>query len=261
LSEQTLDASVARTPPARSIGALVGHALREPGRAVSYGLALTKGYWYRVILRILGHRFRAGSRFRVFGRLSVRGPGEVVFGDNVVTWGRVNAWTYRADARLIVGHNVHMNGTRFFCAGEIRVGRDSMLAYASIYDTDFHSTRVDRRSLSAPIRVAPVDIGDNVWVAGDAILLPGTTIGENSVVGAGAVCMRGFPANKVILGNPAKVAMPIPSIGGSAPVLDATDVIDGATACSRDTCSGAWPAAQPPPFSPPYRSIQEPPWR
>lgn len=226
LSEQTLEASVARTPPARSIGALVGRALREPGQAVSYGLALTKGYWYRVVLRLLGRRFRAGSRFRVFGRLSVRGPGEVVFGDNVATWHRVNAWTYSADARLVVGNNVMMSGTRFACAREIRVGRDSILADASIYDTDFHSTRVDRRSPSAPIRVAPVDIGDNVWVAAGAVLLPGTTIGENSVVGAGAVCMRGFPANKVILGNPAKVAMPIPSIGGSAPVPGATDAID-----------------------------------
>jgi acetyltransferase-like isoleucine patch superfamily enzyme len=230
LSEQTLEASVARIPPARPIGALARRALREPGRAVSYGLALTKGYWYRVILRILGRRFRAGSRFRVFGRLSMRGPGEVVFGDNVATWGRVNAWTYSADARLVAGDNVMMSGTRFACAREIRIGRDSILADASITDTDFHSTRGDRRSPSAPIRVAPVNIGDNVWVAAGVILLPGTTIGENSVVGAGAVCMRAFPANKVILGNPAKVAMPIPSIGGSAPVLDATDAIDGATA-------------------------------
>jgi len=229
--------SLARTLPALSIAVPVRRVLREPGNAFWYGLALVKGYWYRVILRILGRRFRAGSRFRVFGRLSVRGPGEVIFGDNVAMWHRVNAWTYSADAKLVVGDNVMMSGTRFACVREIRVGRDSILADASIYDTDFHSTRVDRRSRSAPIRVAPVDIGDNVWVAAGAILLPGTTIGENSVVGAGAVCMRGFPANKVILGNPAKVAMPIPSIGGSA-LVDATDVIDGATAVKMIGATG-----------------------
>ena len=89
LTGQTVGGSFADTPPVRSTGALVGRALREPGRAVTYGLALAKGYWYRVILRILGRRFRAGTRFRVFGRLSVRGLGEVVFGDNVATWGRV----------------------------------------------------------------------------------------------------------------------------------------------------------------------------
>jgi acetyltransferase-like isoleucine patch superfamily enzyme len=162
-----------------------------------------------------GHRFRAGSRLRIFGRLSVRGPGEVVFGDNVATWGQVNVWTYAPDAQIIVHDNVMMSGTRFASARQIRVGRDCILADASIRDTDFHSTRADRRSAEAPIRVEPVEIGDNVWVAAGAVLLPGTTIGENSVVAAAAVCMRRFPANKVILGNPARVAMPIPPLNGA----------------------------------------------
>ena len=185
-----------------------------------YAIAILNGYRYRATLRLLGRRFRAGSRFRVFGRLRVRGPGEVIFGDNVATWGRVNAWTYSSDATLVAGDNVMMSGTRFACAQRIVIGRGSILADASIYDTDFHSTRADRRSPEAPVRVAPVEIGENVWVAAGAILLPGTTIGQNSVVGAAAVCMRSFPADKVILGNPAKVAMPIPSIGGSANAVD-----------------------------------------
>ena len=217
------DVAVVRSHPTVSLTGLVGRALNEPGTAFSYGIALMRGYWYRIVLRLLGRRFHVGARFRVFGRLSVRGPGEVVFGDNVAIWHRVNAWTYAADARLVVGDNVMMSGTRFACAREIRIGRDSIVADASIYDTDFHSTRADRRSPTAPIRIAPVHIGDNVWIAAGAILLPGTTIGENSVVGAGAVCMRGFPADKIILGNPAKVAMPIPSVSGPARVLDATE--------------------------------------
>ena len=133
------------------------------------------------------------------------------FGDNVALWGRVNAWTYARDARIVIADDVMMSGTRFACAREIRVGRNSIVADAGIRDTDMHSTRADRRSAAAPIRVAPVEVGANVWVAAGAILLPGTSIGENSVIGAAAVCMRSFPANKVILGNPAKVAMPIPS--------------------------------------------------
>jgi acetyltransferase-like isoleucine patch superfamily enzyme len=211
----------------RSVGRLASRALAEPGAAISYAVAIAKGHWYRFILRLLGRRFRAGARFRVFGRLSVRGPGEVTFGDNVALWGRVNAWTYSRDAVIVAEDNVMMSGTRFACASRIRVGRDSILADASIRDTDFHSTRADRRSPDAPIRVAPVDIGPNVWVAAGAILLPGTSIGENSVVGAAAVCMRSFPANKVILGNPAKVAMPVPSIGGAEPPVTVPAMDDG----------------------------------
>jgi acetyltransferase-like isoleucine patch superfamily enzyme len=58
--------------------------------------------------------------------------------------------------------------------------------------------------------VSPVHIGENVWIADRAGILPGTQIGENSVVGFAAVCYREYPANVVIVGNPAKVASPIP---------------------------------------------------
>ena len=220
MSEQIqIDESNFPTPGKRTVASLVAKGLADPARGVAHVVAVLRGQWYRLTLPMRGRRFRAGARFRVFGRLSVKGPGEVVFGDDVVMWGRVNAWTYAATARIIVEDNVMMSGTRFGCATRIRVGRNSILADAAIRDTDFHSTRADRRSPDAPIRTAPVDIGENVWVAASAVLLPGTAIGENSVVGAAAVCMRSYPANKVILGNPAKVAMPIPSIGGAEPVV------------------------------------------
>lgn len=51
----------------------------------------------------------------------------------------------------------------------------------------------------------PIMIGDNVWLGGGVIVLPGVTIGENTVVGAGAVVTRDLPANVVAVGNPARV--------------------------------------------------------
>ncbi len=51
----------------------------------------------------------------------------------------------------------------------------------------------------------PIVIGDNVWLGGGAIVLPGVTIGANTVVGAGAVVTRDLPANVVAVGNPARV--------------------------------------------------------
>jgi len=48
-------------------------------------------------------------------------------------------------------------------------------------------------------------IGDNVWLGGGVIVCPGVTIGENSVIGAGAVVTRDIPANVVAVGNPARV--------------------------------------------------------
>jgi maltose O-acetyltransferase len=51
----------------------------------------------------------------------------------------------------------------------------------------------------------PIDIGNNVWLGGGVIVLPGVTIGDNTVVGSGAVVARDLPANVVAVGNPARV--------------------------------------------------------
>ncbi len=51
----------------------------------------------------------------------------------------------------------------------------------------------------------PIIIGDNVWLGGGVIVCPGVTIGNNTVVGAGAVVTRDLPANVVAVGNPARI--------------------------------------------------------
>src|SRR5699024_7337220 len=54
-------------------------------------------------------------------------------------------------------------------------------------------------------RTAPVIVGDNVWIGGGAILLPGVTIGDNVVIGAGSVVTRDIPSTTVACGNPCRV--------------------------------------------------------
>lgn len=51
----------------------------------------------------------------------------------------------------------------------------------------------------------PITIEDNVWIGGGVILLPGVTIGKNSVIGAGSVVTRSIPENCVAVGNPCRV--------------------------------------------------------
>lgn len=48
-------------------------------------------------------------------------------------------------------------------------------------------------------------IGNNVWIGGSAVILPGVTIGDNAVIGAGSVVSRDVPAGTVVVGNPARV--------------------------------------------------------
>ena len=51
----------------------------------------------------------------------------------------------------------------------------------------------------------PVHIGENVWIGANAVVLPGITIGDNSVIGAGSVVTKDIPPNVVAVGNPCRV--------------------------------------------------------
>ena len=51
----------------------------------------------------------------------------------------------------------------------------------------------------------PIHIGRNVWVGGGAIILPGVTVGDDALIGAGSVVTRDVPAGATVVGNPARV--------------------------------------------------------
>jgi len=53
----------------------------------------------------------------------------------------------------------------------------------------------------------PIKVGDNVWFGGNVVVLPGVTIGNNAVIGAGSVVTKDIPDHAVAVGNPCKVKM------------------------------------------------------
>lgn len=93
-------------------------------------------------------------------------------------------------------------GVRISSADRIRIHDNCMLANGVyITDSDWHGV-YDRMSLG---RTAPVTLEKNVWVGDSAIVCKGVTIGQNSIVGAGAVVTNDIPANCIAAGNPAQV--------------------------------------------------------
>lgn len=214
-------------PPASFVNPPVSkllRALRNPTAVLDLVLALAKGHFCKVWLPLRGIRFSAGRNLKVFGTLKVRGPGRVIFGDNVVVGMLVTPFTHDRDAVLQVGNHCFLNGVRFGCAKSIFVGDDCILAESRVMDSNFHSTRADRWNPDAPVRIKPVRIERNVWVAAEAGILPGTTIGENSVVGFGAVCSGAYPANMLISGNPAVPIRPIEPAPGTRSADDGREI-------------------------------------
>lgn len=92
--------------------------------------------------------------------------------------------------------------------GEIHIGDHTMLGPNVVLATAGHPILPQLREQVMQFNL-PIHIGRNCWLGAGVIVLPGVTIGENTVVGAGSVVTKDLPANVVAVGNPCRVLRPI----------------------------------------------------
>lgn len=116
---------------------------------------------------------------------------------------------------IYFGNNcgVNMNCT-FLDDNIIRIGDNALIAPNVQIYTAFHPTNAIERLGKAKedgsfefckTITASVTIGDNVWIGGGAIIMPGVKIGNNVVIGAGSIVTRDIPSNVIAFGNPCRV--------------------------------------------------------
>ncbi len=190
-------------------------AVRDPGYAITVARGLLKGFYYRLKFKMLGRRVIIGRRFRVSGRLDIRGPGTVIFGDDCSVISSMiqitTPWTHEKDAVIKFGNRVLLTGTRLGCVQRIEVGDGAGLSDARIMDSDFHSIEsTDEHRGDTAGRSKPITIGRNAWLGAGSMVLKGVTVGDNAVVGAGAVVAANVPEYSVVFGNPARVVWRVP---------------------------------------------------
>lgn len=113
--------------------------------------------------------------------------------------------------RCDYGCNVHV-GNNFFAnfnltildEAEVRIGDNAFIGPNVSMFTACHPLDAEERCNGVQW-ARPITIGNNVWIGGNATILPGVSIGDNAVVGAGSVVTRDVAPNTVVAGNPAKV--------------------------------------------------------
>lgn len=100
-----------------------------------------------------------------------------------------------------IGRNVIvMNGCLMMAAGGIIIEDETQIA-ANVQLISNNHDLEDRNVITCK----PVHICKKVWVGAGATILPGVTVGENSVIGAGSVVTKDVPPNTIVAGNPAKI--------------------------------------------------------
>ncbi len=114
----------------------------------------------------------------------------------------------RGNGKILLGDRVGISGTTLYARERIEIGDNSIIgANCKIFDNDFHSLDTQERinDVFDNLVTKPVKIGKNVFVGCNSILLKGTVIGDNCIIGAGSVVHGVFEDNCVIAGNPARV--------------------------------------------------------
>lgn len=108
-----------------------------------------------------------------------------------------------------VGKNVFINACcHFQDHGGVTIGDGCQIGHNVVFATLNHGLAPEDRKSTYP---APIVLGQNVWVGSNATVLQGVTIGNNSVVAAGAVVTSDVPDNVVVAGIPAKIIKRIDS--------------------------------------------------
>lgn len=104
-----------------------------------------------------------------------------------------------------LGENFYMNvNCVILDEGKVTFGNNVFVAPNCAFYTAGHPFDVEQRNRGLEY-AKPITVGNNVWIGGNTIVLPGVKIGDNCVIGAGSVVTKDIPANSLGVGNPCKV--------------------------------------------------------
>jgi len=170
----------------------------------------------RVLAGVIAGRLRAallrlrgahvGAKPRIGARVRIDRPWCVTMGSRIDIEHDVFLKCVDDAASLTLGDFVFIGtGSEIDAALRVTIGAYTLLA-PGVFITD-HAHNAARGILlkEQGSRSAPVAIGADVWLGAKSVILPGVTIGDGAVVGAGAVVTKDVPANAIVAGIPARV--------------------------------------------------------
>jgi acetyltransferase-like isoleucine patch superfamily enzyme len=168
--------------------------LKRPFYYANVLLALGKGAFYMLYYRIIRKNVRIRLPFFAFARVTISGPGSVVIGKKCAVllngFRGLTIVTLSKDARVTIGRGCHLGGTTIRSFSGVSLGNEVMTASTVIQDIVFVNVEKAKRTAKNVQLPGPksIEVGENVWLGGHSVVLGGSKIGNDSVLGAAAVC-------------------------------------------------------------------------
>jgi acetyltransferase-like isoleucine patch superfamily enzyme len=175
--------------------------------------------WFKAFLKL--NKVTYGKKLTLNGVPVIfnKGGAKLTIGDNVTIkssflsnlvglYSRTIIVTRTPEAEIHIGDNVGISGATIYARKGVKIGDNTLIGgNAKILDNDFHPIDVEARIKDdkSQIKARAIEIGKNCFIGCNSIILKGTVLGDNCIVGAGAVVSGKFPDNSVIGGNPAKI--------------------------------------------------------
>src|SRR5437773_2712420 len=156
---------------------------------------------------------------QIFRKLRSRKPDAVTIGKHVSCYAGCS-FAIGENGHCTIGDFTLLNGALIMAEEKIEIGAYCLVSWGvGMADSDFHPLEPAQRLIDAQalapyfkdrpprpkLKTAPVKSCENVWIGMNDMILKGVTIGDNSIVAAGAVVTKSIPANTIVAGNPAAV--------------------------------------------------------
>lgn len=183
---------------------------------------MKKGYIY-IKLSLLVEKMRRhhsnvkGVNFFASKGCKLRKPLFLKFNNNNIELGRnvtidlgarIDTFSFSGrKPKIVIGDNTMISfNFSILCAEEITIGNNCLIASNVFICDENHGINPESGSyISQKLQSKPIHIGSNCWIGERVSILPGVSIGDNCIIGTGALVSKSIPDNSIAVGNPCKV--------------------------------------------------------
>lgn len=195
------------------------YTMRNPSIFFANLIAIFRGCFYIIWYKVTKRKVTIRFPFLCHDKVEICGPGKVIINSHCTVW--MNSFehlvikTLSQEAEVRIGKNCTLGGLTIRCCGQVNIGDNVMTAANLIQDVPITNKSIYN---TKQIETKSITIENDVWLAGQSIILGQSSVGNGSVLGLNALLYNSSVANNCFSsGNPAMRSIPIAKLNKMRP--------------------------------------------